>query len=224
MRWLREHPEIPFGVHLTMICEFDDYRWGPITSVGKVASLVDAAGRFVRDDQQAEVLARARLDEVEREFRAQIEAVLAARLRPSHLDFHCLADGGREDIFGLTIDLAKEYGLALRVHDRTRAANLRSSGLPANDHGVLDSYRLDPATKAARYAQLLRELPSGLNEWAVHPGLGNDESQALEPETWPVRRSDYDFLISDEARRIIAEEQIVLLDYRALQGVWAGSV
>ena len=139
MRWLREHPEIPFGVHLTMICEFDDYRWGPITSAEKVSSLVDAVGCFIRDDQQAELLARARLDEVEREFRAQIETVLAAQLGPTHLDFHCLADGGRDDIFELTVELAREYGLAMRIHDGARAATLRSTGLPANDHGVLGS-------------------------------------------------------------------------------------
>ncbi len=221
MRLLRERPDIPFGVHLTLICEFSDYRWGPITPADRVPSLVDASGHFVRDEQQAELLAQARREDVEHEFQAQIERVLGAGLRPSHLDFHCLADGGREDIFELTLELANEYGLAMRVHDRARAASLRRAGLPANDHGVLESYRLDPAEKQARYAQLLRDLPPGLNEWAGHPAVGTAESRVLEPDTWPVRRTDFDFLTSAEARQIIAEEQIVLLDYRALQRVWA---
>ena len=71
-------------------------------------------------------------------------------------------------------------------------------------------------------AALLRELPAGLSEWAVHPSLGNDEARALEPETWRIRRADYDFAVSPEAREIIEAEGIVLLDYRALQPLWAG--
>lgn len=32
MHFLADHPEIPFGVHLTVISEWVDYRWGPLTS------------------------------------------------------------------------------------------------------------------------------------------------------------------------------------------------
>jgi len=86
---------------------------------------------------------------------------------------------------------------------------------------VLDSYHMDPTGKPALYAQLLRELPAGLSEWAVHPSLGNAESQALEPENWQVRRADFDCMISPEIRELIDEEGVILIDYRALQKVWA---
>src|SRR4051812_15001424 len=29
---LKAHPEIPFGVHLTLVSEFDGFRWGPLSS------------------------------------------------------------------------------------------------------------------------------------------------------------------------------------------------
>lgn len=222
MQMLREHSEIPFGVHLTIVSEFGVYRWGPVVSRERVPSLVDAGGCFLSDDRRDGLLDRARLDEVELEFRAQIDAVLTAGLAPTHLDFHCLADGGRQDIFDLAVGLAREHGLALRVHEPEHRRRLHGEGLPANDHPVLDSYRLDPATKAERYIALLRELPAGLSEWAVHPSLGDGEARALEPETWRVRRADYDFLISPEAQAVIEAEGIVLLDYRALQSHWAG--
>lgn len=221
MRLLKEHPEIPFGVHLTLVSDFGIYRWGPLASRDRVPSLIDETGTFFRYERIPVLLARAVVAEVEIEFRAQIEAVLAAGLRPTHLDWHCIADGGRADIFELTLRLAREYGLAMRVHDRPHAERLRGMGLPVVDHGVLDSYHLDPATKPAAYARLLRELPAGLSEWAVHPSLGNDEARALEPESWPVRRADLDFLTSPDARDILDAEGIVLLDYRALQRVWA---
>jgi chitin disaccharide deacetylase len=221
MQVLKEHPELSFGVHLTIICDFPNYRWGPLTSKDNVPSLIDDAGYFFSGERIPDLLARAKVEEVEREFRTQIEAALAAKLAPSHLDFHCLADGGRNDIFDMTFNLAREYGLALRIHHRLRAERCQREGLPAIDYGVLDSYRLDTAGKSARYAQMLRALPPGLSEWAVHPGLGNAESQALEPETWQVRKTDFDFVISQEARDILDEEGITLLDYRALQPFWS---
>jgi predicted glycoside hydrolase/deacetylase ChbG (UPF0249 family) len=219
MQLLREHPDLPFAVHLTLNSEHLSYRWGPLASKDKVPTLLDESGYFYTDDRRAELLARASLDEVEREYRAQIAAVLAAQLKPTHLDFHCLGDGGRPDIFDLTLTLAKEFGLALRIDGRDSAEKSRRAGLPASDHGVLDSYSIPVAGKAARYAQLLRELPPGLSEWAVHASLGDAEAQAMEPTSWQVRKTDFDFLISPEARDILAQEEIVLLDYRALQQV-----
>lgn len=219
MQLLKEQPDIPFGVHLTVICEHRAYRWGPLSTRDMVPSLLDEAGYFYRLDRKEEFLARAELDEVAVEFRAQIDATLAARLRPTHLDWHCLADGGRPDIFALTLGLAREYGLALRVHARPSSEHCRRVGVPTIDHDVLDSYSLDTVGKAARYARLLRALPAGLSEWAVHPGLGNAEAQAIEPASWQVRKTDFDFLISQEAHEILVEEGIVLVDYRAIQKV-----
>ena len=37
MHFLADHPEIPFGVHLTVISDPADYRWGPLTAPGKGA-------------------------------------------------------------------------------------------------------------------------------------------------------------------------------------------
>ena len=219
LRLLRDHPDIAFGVHLTVISEFADYRWGPLTPRHEVPSLLDETGYFYSNDRQAELLVRATLEELETEFRAQIETVLAAGLKPTHLDWHCLFDGGRPDVFDLTLGLACEYGLALRVFDPTRSERLQRRGLPTVDHGVVDSTRLPTAGKAARFVRMLRELPAGLSEWAVHPGLGSAEARAIDG-WWPKRAADLRFLVSREARETVAVEGIVLLDYRALQAIW----
>ena len=106
MQLLRERPEIPFGVHLTLVCETAHHRWGPLTAKERVPSLLDETGELFTPARIPELLAQARLDEVEREFRAQIGAVVDAGLAPTHLDWHCLGDGGRDDIFDLTVALA----------------------------------------------------------------------------------------------------------------------
>jgi len=220
MHFLADHPEIPFGVHLTVISDWVDYRWGPVTPRTKVPSLIDKAGYFYNFEHMPEFLAQVRLDQLEMEFRTQIEVVLATGLKPTHLDWHSLRIGGRADIFDVMFRLAKEYGLALRVAGRSWIEKVQSQGFPTNDYDFLDSYSLDPVNKSARYAQLLRELPAGLSEWAVHPGLDNSELLALEPDENHFRQTDFDFWTSQQAKDIVREEGIILLDYRALQDVW----
>src|ERR1044071_4649204 len=46
MALLRENPEISFAVHLTVICDIEAYRWGPLTPKESVPSLVDETGTF----------------------------------------------------------------------------------------------------------------------------------------------------------------------------------
>lgn len=64
-------------------------------------------------------------------------------------------------------------------------------------------------------------MPTGLSEWVVHPGLGNEESQAIDPGGWRVRRTDYEFLTSPETRGLIQQEGIIVIDYRAIQQAWS---
>lgn len=220
MRLLGERPEIPFGVHLTLVCDTAEDRWSTVTPPEQVPSLLRATGEPFTPAEVPDLLAQARLTDVEREFRAQVDTVLAAGLAPTHLDWHCLADGGRPDIFDLTVALAREYGLAMRVWlDRGRrwAAD---RGLPVVDHDFVDSFALDVDTKADTYERLLRTLPEGLTEWAVHPALGDARSQRVDPDGWRVRSSDYEFLTSPRAREIVREEGIVVTDYRRSQELW----
>lgn len=225
MDLLRQRPQVPFGIHLTLVCELARHRWGPVTAKGYVPSLLDESGELFAPapGQRARLLAQARLEEVEAEFRAQIDTVADAGLAPTHLDFHCLADGGRADILDLTMALAQEYGLAVRVWLEPGRHKARRRGLPVVDNDFLDSFALDLDHKTARYAQRLRDLPSGLNEWAVHPGPSNQEAQLIDPDGWRVRWSDYQFLTSSLARELLEQEQIIVTDYRTIQQTWVQS-
>ncbi len=130
MHLLRQRPEIPFGIHLTLFCDTTHYRWGPLAARQKVSSLLSETGELFTPAQVPQLLAQARLDEVELEFRAQVSAVVRAGLAPTHLDWHCLADGGRDDILDLTLALAREYGLAVRIWLEPGRQKLRQRGLP----------------------------------------------------------------------------------------------
>ena len=216
---LQEHRDIAFGVHLTLVRDFAGYRWGPLTAVEKVPSLLDGRGELFTTTSQSQLLTQAQIPEVELELRAQIEMVLAAGLTPTHLDWHALADGGRDDIFALGLMLAEEYGLAARVWLEPSRRVARQRGLPTVDHDFLDSFSLDIGTKPERYLQLLREMPPGLSEWAVHPGLHDAESREID-DGWRVRHSDLEFLTSAEAREVVHREGIVIIDYSILRDFW----
>lgn len=219
-QFLAAHPEIHFGVHLTVISDWLNYRWGPLSPKEKVPSLIESTGYFHTFEQMPGFLAKVNLNELEMEFRAQIEWVLAAGLKPSHLDWHSLRIASRPDISDVMLKLAKEYKLALRVAGKTQIEKVQGMGLPTNDHDFLDSYLVDPHDKTSHYIELLHELPEGLNEWAVHPGLANPELLTIDPGGAQSRQKDFDFLMSPLARDAITREGIILLDYRTLQDVW----
>lgn len=220
MSLLRQHPQLSFGIHLTLVCDTPGYRWGPLAAREEVSSLLDETGELFTADRVPALLARARLEEVEREFRAQVNAVADAGLTPTHLDWHCLADGGRADIFDLTVALAGEYGLAVRAWLDPARRKLRRGGLPVVDHEFLDSFCLDIDGKQARYARLLHDLPAGLSEWAVHPALGDQQSQMIDPG-WRVRQTDYEFLTSQQASLLLRDERITVINYRGIQQAWS---
>lgn len=226
MELLRRRPEIPCGVHLTLVCDTVRDRWGPLTDRARVRSLLDENGELFPPTHVDRLLAQARLEEVEREFRAQINTVLQSGLAPTHLDWHCLADGGRPDVFELTLALAAEYGLAARVWLAPGRRRVRPAGapvadqLPVSDHPFLDSFSLPLDGRSAQYAALLRGLPPGLTEWAVHPGLDSAEARAVDPGGWRVRAGDHAFLTSPEARELVRREGVEVIDYRAVQRAW----
>jgi chitin disaccharide deacetylase len=223
MRLLRERPHIPFGIHLALIRDMPEYRWGPAADKADVPSLLDPGTNELYLDtpvQRASLLAEAGLSDVERELREQIDHVVGAGLAPTHLDWHCLADGGRADIFDLGMALAKEYGLAARAWLDDGRRKAREHGKPAVDNPFLDSCTISLDDKVATYERMLRDLPPGLSEWAVHPAQGTDPWQRIDPTGWGIRQTDYAFLTSPRAREIIDHEGITVIDYQPLQQVW----
>lgn len=239
---LNENSDIPFGVHLTVVGEYAYYRWRPLSPPERVPSLVDEAGYLMSPAHQDELLQRFQVDDLEVEFRAQIESVLDRGLKPTHLDSHWHFHELRDDIFDLSVALAKEYGLALRAgHVKKSVEKLQEQGYPTCDT-VVDSGRLTDDTGRARdssysnpYTKLLRELPAGLTEWAIHVGVDTPEIRALMPVsseegydadrtdlmgTWRGRKADLDFFTSHEAQSIVKEEGIVVLSYAPLQELW----
>src|SRR5258706_4683975 len=83
--YAKSHPELDFGLHLTLTSERVYYRWGPVAPADKVPSLVDKNGYFHHDWSP-----ETRIDprEAEIELRAQIDRAYAMGVKPTHLESH----------------------------------------------------------------------------------------------------------------------------------------
>jgi predicted glycoside hydrolase/deacetylase ChbG (UPF0249 family) len=182
---LRDYPKLSVGIHLALVEE------RPLAA--DVDSLIGASGIFHGSYYEfipRYFARRIRIDEVEREFRAQIESVLAAGITLQHVNghqhLHLLPR-----IFTLVQRLAEEYRIPyVRIVDeRKRGHGLREtsvavlsrlgraararSRIGTNDRtiGVTNAGRV--ATSADLIA-LLDDV-DGLTELVVHPGLGDPE-------------------------------------------------
>jgi predicted glycoside hydrolase/deacetylase ChbG (UPF0249 family) len=218
--YLRQHPTVPFGVHLTAVCDSPLYTWGPCLPVDQVPDLVSPQGHFWGFDEFHNVSRPNALPQLEREFRRQIELVYALGLRPDHLDWHSIRLNKKPGVFNMLLRLAHEFRLPLRVFGADNIQKVQALGLPCNDYDLLDSYLIEPVGQSSRYLELAHELKPGLNEWAIHPGLANEELLAFEPGSRGIRQRDHDYWTSPEARQTLEAQGVVVIDYGALQPFW----
>lgn len=86
VKWLKEHPDVDAGLHLTLTSEWDNYRWGPLVGKPAAPGLVDEEGAMWGG--VAGVVQHASPDEVEAEIRAQVERAVTMGFNPTHLDSH----------------------------------------------------------------------------------------------------------------------------------------
>jgi predicted glycoside hydrolase/deacetylase ChbG (UPF0249 family) len=84
--YVRQHPEIDNGLHLTLTSEWKHYRWRPVAGADQVPGLVDDEGYMHR--QVVQTITQATADEVETEIRAQIALAEKMGLPVTHLDSH----------------------------------------------------------------------------------------------------------------------------------------
>src|SRR5579872_6237749 len=86
VKYIKEHPKLDAGLHLTLTSEWDNYRWGPLAGKANVPGLVDKQGCLYAS--VGAVYFSATADEVDKEIRAQLDRALSMGFKPTHLDSH----------------------------------------------------------------------------------------------------------------------------------------
>jgi len=204
------------GVHLTLNCEHESYRYGPITHA---PSLLSGEGGFPRD--VPDLWEHADPAEVLRECRAQIERALAWGIDVTHLTPHLTSITLRPEFFDVYLELAIEFRLPVRLPSTISA---EQAGFPfrrlAAEEGVVFPDHFDHDWRAGsrdRVYDAVRGLRPGVTEIHVQPVIDTPEVRALsnQAEGWI---DDLALVTTDHTlRELLRDSGAVLIGYRALR-------
>ncbi len=218
----KDHPQYDMGLHLTLTCEWETYRFGPVLPVSEVPSLVDGNGHFFKKREQ--LREKAIPEEVEKELQAQIEKALQLGLTPTHLDSHMYSVGAHPEFFKIYKRLGEQYNLPVLVNEQL----MRMVGLDPKSNLEEDDFVIDHAYVgeysyfekeglAAYYQSILESLNPGLNLILIHPAFDEHEMQGVTinhpnfGSKW--RQQDFDFFTSEKTKATLDEHNIQLVTW-----------
>jgi predicted glycoside hydrolase/deacetylase ChbG (UPF0249 family) len=229
--YLREHPEVDAGIHLTLTSEWDRYRWEPLAGASVVPGLLDSEGCFW--PSVAEVVSHASADEVEVEMRAQIERAEKLGIPITHLDSHMGTLFAEPSYFERYLKLGIEKGLPILMAGghlshlardmagvgsqlRTMAHAVWNQGLPVIDDLHTASYAWKSDTELEGMIQLVRRLKPGITEVIVHASRPTDVFAKIS-DSGDSRLADLEALVDPRLRQVIETEGVILTTWRELK-------
>jgi predicted glycoside hydrolase/deacetylase ChbG (UPF0249 family) len=221
--YAKAHPDADLGLHLALTSEWKTFRWGSVESKDKVSSLLDPSGALwpLTED----VRQKAKPQEVEREYRAQVQQALAVGIHPTHLDTHMGSALATPEIVAVYVKIAHEFHLPI-LAPRIPGDPLKLSAQLSEKDVMVDSVTIaGPNVSADKwkdfYLDAIRNMKPGLNEIIVHLGHDDAEMQAVmvdHPDygsAW--RQRDFDVVSSPEFKKALQDNHIVLVKWKDLQ-------
>jgi len=226
--YARANPQADLGLHLTLTSEWRDYRWRPLLA-GSVPSLLDENGYLYLTESEA--ASKIKVDEVDKELRAQIERARKLGIQPTHLDSHMGTLYQSRELFETLLKIARENKLPIRVSKEmfTRMNYLPNILKP--EDVVLDHIiTIDPSVSndgwAKYYSDELKSLSPGVTEMVIHIAHDDAEMKAITVDhpNWGAawRERDFQFFTSEAFRKVLEENKIKLITWRDLRKVQYG--
>lgn len=228
----RAHPAIDLGLHFTLTCEWDAYRWGPLSTRDPASGLIDAEGFFHRRSDPPRK--RGKAAAVAAELKAQIERAQKAGIDLTHVDSHMLTAwhpkflpdyfkiSARHGLPAFFLHLDPETAAAWGYSRRAGAAMTRlAAGFAARGLPLFDNIFIMPLENAddrigtARRA--FEALKPGLTYFILHPAVDSPELRAITPEDWRARAADFQAFTSAELRSFLRNSGIHVIGWRVLR-------
>ena len=246
-RMLRENPGVDVGLHLVITSEWDNVKWRPLTHC---PGLTDDNGYFqprLFPDKNypggAIMEQKWTPEEIEREFRAQIELALKNIPHISHLSGHMGSTAFDPRVAEITARLAEEYHLP--CVDRNGMAYFNQTGgnkgkTPEKGDSGEKGESVAPGLEVSEvkstgfsgphatqkekiesFTAMLNTLEKGKTYVFVeHPAYNTPEMQAVHhigyEDVAVDRQGVADLFTSDRVRQVIAERGIELVNYNAV--------
>jgi len=229
-----EIPDADLGVHATLTCEWDQYRWGPLSTRDPASGLLDAEGYLPRGN--AEVHEHLRPIAAINEVAAQVAHATRAGVRLTHLDTH-MGTVLHPHLAAGYLETALAHGLVPMLLRRDEAqwrssgasaemaalaarhvAELEERGVPLIDQ--IAGLPLDQASAPDERLLVLRHqlasLNLGITHLVVHASVDTPELRAIAPD-WRCRVADHAVLLDPRTPALLREQGIHLIGYRELQ-------
>lgn len=213
VRLLQANPGADIGIHLTLTSEWENIKWRPLTVC---PSITDSNGYFFpmafpNKDYPGKSITEHdwKLDEIEKEFRAQIELGLKRLPFISHISAHMGCTHLGAQVTELAQKLANEYHLKL---EPSNGAVLRAGFVGPHD---------TPAEKITAFIAMLDTLQKGKTYLFVeHPGINNEELKAIfhigYENVATDRQGVTDTYTSEKVKAAIRRRGIQLISYKDL--------
>jgi len=217
VKMLRKFTGIDVGLHLVITSEWDGVKWRPLT---KAPSLTDADGYFLpmmgpnKNYPGLAILENQwKLEEIEQEFRAQIEFALKHVPQISHLSGHMGSTGFHPDVAEMVDRLSLEYDLP--VMSRSNMQRLGITGV------TYVGAKATSSDKESAFIRMLEKLEQGKSYMFVdHPAYDNIEMQGVShigyEDVAVDRQGVTDTWTSEKVKEAIVQNNIELINFPTL--------
>ncbi|WP_047246156.1 polysaccharide deacetylase family protein [Maribacter thermophilus] len=222
------NPQFDYGVHLTLTCEWQHYRFGPVLPVQEVPSLVDENGFFFKKREQ--LRENATVEDVEKELVAQIDRALKFGLKPTHLDSHMYSVGADPRFFEVYKKLGRQYGLPVMISAQLMQmvgldvdANLGKNDFIVDKVHYATYEYFESGSMKKYYSELFKDLVKGLNIILIHPAFNDPEMRAIAVNhpnfgaEW--RQIDFESFTDPENMAKLKEYDIQLVTWKDVKAV-----
>jgi hypothetical protein len=246
VQFLKAHPQIDAGLHLTLTSEWKEYRWGPLSGRKAVPGLTDTSGYLWSD--VVSVVNHASPDEIEMEMTAQLEKARSMGFEPTHLDTHMgtvygtpnflmryinlgiknhipvMLPGGKDEL----ISTQMHFSDAMMTELRQLGKMLWNAGLPVLDdlHNTTYEWAIPPnianddqkldAFKTAKYIEALKTLKPGLTMMIMHCTDPGPNFKYIS-DSGPTRKGDMLAMLNPAFKKALKDQGIIVTTWREVK-------
>lgn len=213
--------ENDFGIHLTLNSEWSYYKWGPVSPLTEVPSLVDKDGYFHASLDSLLTYGKPR--EVEIELRNQVKKALDMGIDVTHLDAHMYAARRTEGFMRAYINVGRHFMVpVLLTKEEEILKNIALQDTDVVVDRLYQAFAEDYDMGLEKYyTHLLDNLEPGLNCLLIHTAFSSPESKAmtLGHTYWGAqwRQEDFDFFNSETCRELLKKNNIKLITWREIR-------
>jgi predicted glycoside hydrolase/deacetylase ChbG (UPF0249 family) len=219
------------GVHLTLTCEYDLYRWRAVSSVDPKTGLLDSESCLWRTTEEA--ITNVKPEAAEIEMRSQIQLALDNRIDITHIDTHMgtivhpkfirsyLNLAKEFEIPGFFPKISKEELVARGLKDYVKIYEkflsiIEAEGFPLLDHIIIDTGGEQP-DKIDYYCKLISKIEPGLTHFLFHPAKMSPELRAITPDSAIWRNQDYEAFTNMRLKEYIEQNDLKIIGYKELR-------